>query len=745
MRVAAMASMSCFLLGIAAPGYALQARQEDRVEPLTQRLIVKFNDSRVQAATLTAQDRVVLLARRGNVALTHIRTMALGAHVVALDHPVSLSEANDIARSLAGDSDVEYVEPDRRLKALFVPNDAFITSELYLADDAFDISAFSAWDITTGSANTVVAVVDTGSGTHQGLAGRFVPGYDFVSEVDVANDGDGRDPDATDPGDWISATDAAGVFSGCEVTSSTWHGQAVAGIIAANGNDKIWTAGIDWGARILPVRVLGKCGGFDSDISDGIAWAAGLSVPDVPANPSPAQIINLSLGGQGTCSITEQTAISAALAHGVTKAIVVAAGNDAVDVANANPANCDGVIAVAATSTAGSKTNYTNFGAGIAISAPGGNNKPRNGAITGYLVLVDNGTTVPHGSGTSYYSGTSLSAPIVSGVVSLMLSVAPNLSADQVRSVLTSTAKPFPSGSTCTTATCGAGIVDAFTAVQAAQALAAATPVNYEGLWWNSPGGSEAGWGINFAHQGDLIFASWFTYDLTGKGTWLVMTASKTAPNTYTGTLFQGTGPSFDAAPFPPLGSPGGATVSGLTGTGTITFSDANNATFAYTLGGISQSKAITRQLFGPQPVCTFGAQANLALATNYTDLWWASPGGSEAGWGINLTHQGDIIFATWFTFDRDHTPMWLVVQATKTAPGTYAGTQVYRLSGPAFDAVPFPPIGATGGPTGVVVGAATFTFADGNAATFNYTVEGVTQTKAITREVFTSPGTVCH
>jgi hypothetical protein len=272
--------------------------------------------------------------------------------------------------------------------------------------------------------------------------------------------------------------------------------------------------------------------------------------------------------------------------------------------------------------------------------------------------------------------------------------------------------------------------------------LGSAPVANYQGLWFNP---AESGWGINFAHQGDVIFASWFTYDLTGKGTWLVMTASKTAPNTYSGQLFQGTGPAFDTVPFPPLGSPGGATVSGLGGTGTITFTDANNATFAYTVAGISQTKTITRQLFGPQPVCTFGGQANLALATNYTDLWWAAPAGSEAGWGINLTHQGDIIFATWFTFDHDRTPMWLVVQADKTAPGVYAGTQVYRLTGPAFNAVPFPPIGAAGGPTGVVVGAASFSFSDGNSATFTYTVNGVTQTKAITREVFTSPGTVCH
>ncbi|MEP6996749.1 MAG: hypothetical protein ABI900_03820 [Betaproteobacteria bacterium] len=279
----------------------------------------------------------------------------------------------------------------------------------------------------------------------------------------------------------------------------------------------------------------------------------------------------------------------------------------------------------------------------------------------------------------------------------------------------------------------------------ASGSVMSAAAVNYQGLWFNP---AEAGWGINFAHQGDLIFASWFTYDLTGKGTWLVMTASKSAPNTYTGTLIQGTGPAFDAVPFPPLGAPGGATVSGLTGTGIITFSDANNGTFAYTLNGISQAKSITRQLLGPgsAAVCTFAAQPNLALATaNYTDLWWAAPAGLEAGWGINLTQQGNLIFATWFTFDHDHTPMWLVGTASMTSPGVYTATQIARLTGPPFNTTPFPPLGAPGGPVFAVVGNATFTFIDGNTATFNYTVDGVTQTKTITRQVFTAPGTTCQ
>jgi hypothetical protein len=263
----------------------------------------------------------------------------------------------------------------------------------------------------------------------------------------------------------------------------------------------------------------------------------------------------------------------------------------------------------------------------------------------------------------------------------------------------------------------------------------AAAVVNYEGLWWNAPAASESGWGINFAHQGDIIFASWFTYDLTGKGWWLVMTAPKTAPNAYSGALYQTTGPPFNAVPFNPM-----LVTPTQVGTGTLSFSDANNGTFAYTVNGIAQTKNITREVFGPLPTCTFGAQPNLGLATNYQDLWWASPAGSESGWGVNFTHQGDTIFATWFTYDLDHTPMWLVVTAQKTAPGTYAGT-LYRTTGPAFNAVPFNPANVVA----TAVGTATLSFTDGTTGTFAYTVNGISQTKAVTREVFTNPGTVCQ
>jgi hypothetical protein len=261
---------------------------------------------------------------------------------------------------------------------------------------------------------------------------------------------------------------------------------------------------------------------------------------------------------------------------------------------------------------------------------------------------------------------------------------------------------------------------------------------NYGGIWYRAPANSEAGWGINFAHQGDKIFASWFTYDTTGRGWWLVMTADKTGPNTYTGKLYQTRGPAFNAVPFDPS-----AVAATEAGTGTLTFTDASNGTFAYVVGGVSQSKAITRQVFGTLPTCSTAA-GSLALATNYQDLWWKTPGGSESGWGINLNHQGDQIFATWFTYDVDGSPMWLVVTAPKSAPGVYTG-DLYRTSGTRFDAFN----GANVTP--VKVGTATFTFADGNNATFTYTVQvagmasPVTQSKAITREIFAAPGTICN
>jgi len=260
---------------------------------------------------------------------------------------------------------------------------------------------------------------------------------------------------------------------------------------------------------------------------------------------------------------------------------------------------------------------------------------------------------------------------------------------------------------------------------------------NYGGIWWNAPANSESGWGLNLAHQGDTVFASWFTYDTSGKGWWLVATINKTGANAYAGDLYAVAGARFDAF------NPANVTAT-KAGSATLTFTDANNGSFKYVIGAVNQTKTITRQVFGTVPTCTFGTVADLTTATNYQDLWWNKPANSEPGWGINLNHQGDTIFATWFTYDTDGSPLWLVVSANKTGVGVYSG-DLYRTSGARFDS--FNPATVTN----AKVGTATFTFADGNDATFDYTVQlagmaaPVHQQKQITREIFTAPGTTCH
>ena len=266
--------------------------------------------------------------------------------------------------------------------------------------------------------------------------------------------------------------------------------------------------------------------------------------------------------------------------------------------------------------------------------------------------------------------------------------------------------------------------------------LAPYLPLAWQGLWWKSPAASESGWGLNVAHQGDIVFATWFTYDAAGKAWWLSMTAPLVSGgNRFSGALHATHGPPFSAVPFDPT-----QVVATPVGTGTLTFNDANNGTFAYTVNGISQSKAITRQVFGPLPACRFGTQANLAAATNYQDLWWNAPAGSESGWGVNITHQGSTLFVTWFTYDVDGSPLWLSATAQKTAALTFSGT-LYRTTGPAFNANPWSPAAVAATP----VGSVTLTFANGNAAAFAYTVNGVSQVKQITRLVFQAPGTVCR
>lgn len=257
---------------------------------------------------------------------------------------------------------------------------------------------------------------------------------------------------------------------------------------------------------------------------------------------------------------------------------------------------------------------------------------------------------------------------------------------------------------------------------------------SYQGLWWAAPAGAESGWGISLAHQGDTIFAIWSTYDTEGAGWWLSMAAQRTAEGTYAGQLIETHGPAFSATPFSPT------TVRAVpVGTGMLTFSDEDRGVFSYVVNGVAQAKPITRQLFGVPPSCAGVARQELAQATNYQDLWWVA-NGAESGWGINVAHQGDTIFATWFTYDPAGAPMWLATTATRTVDRTYAGS-LYRTTGPRFEAIPFDPRLVRSD----VTGSATLAFADGNSATFAYTLNGVSQSKAITRQLFApTAGTRC-
>ena len=332
-------------------------------------------------------------------------------------------------RQIAADPSVEYVEVDKLNKPLLTPNDTRY-SEQWGYSGTYGIKANQAWDVTNGS-GAVVAVLDTGITNHSDLNANVLPGYDFIIDTAVSNDGNGRDSDASDPGDWVSANQCGGSHA---AQGSSWHGTHVAGTIAAVTNNAKGVAGVAYGAKIVPVRVLGTCGGYDSDIADAIIWASGGTVSGVPANANPAEVINLSLGGSGACGTTTQTAINGAVGRGTT--LVIAAGNDNANVSNASPANCNNVIAVASITSTGARSSFSNYGALIDIAAPGSN----------ILSTLNTGTTTPGSETYASYNGTSMATPHVAGVVALMQSVAttPKTPA-QVETLIKGNVTAFPS------------------------------------------------------------------------------------------------------------------------------------------------------------------------------------------------------------------------------------------------------------------------------------------------------------
>lgn len=453
--------------------------------PLTDRLIVKYRDSARPAA---AGHRMALnvseverLSALGGQPLVWTRNTHDGAQVLQMMRLLPRDEVEVVAAALARQPDIEYAEADGIWAVQMMPVDPCYAGtgcgssyQWDLFDPVGGINMPTAWDQTIGAANIKVAIVDTGVlPSHPDLAGRILPGYDMIGDAMVGNDGNGRDTDANDPGDWVSAAESSsGYFAGCGASNSSWHGTHLAGTIGAVPNNGQGIAGINWVSGMVPVRVLGKCGGYMSDINDGVVWAAGGAVPGVPANANPARVINVSLGGSGACPASTQAAINTALGLGAV--IAVAAGNSNANAASFSPASCSGVITVAATTKTGSRAYYSNYGTVVEIAAPGG-----DATSGGYNILstLNNGTTSPNPAGYGYvsYAGTSMATPHVSGVASLLLSTNPALTPAQVIAKLQGTARAFPAGSSCTTANCGAGILDAGAALGTATTAPVAT------------------------------------------------------------------------------------------------------------------------------------------------------------------------------------------------------------------------------------------------------------------------------
>jgi serine protease len=493
-------------------------------------MIVKLkNPKAVELVQPLGADRVAVLSNRGGVSMQAHRAMSGGASVLRLESPLKLSDAKAVAARIAADPEVQYAEPDLPVHAMAVPPDNsyavrqwhFFAANSVFSDTGTQLNATAkqftavgaanlpaAWDITQGSPSIVVALVDAGvTLTHPEVAAALLLGFDFVSSDAgglpnnfVANDGDGRDPDPTDPGDWITAAEKTDSVTGpaCDdgvtgQSDSSWHGTHMAGTIVGQWGNGVGsspppgtsTAGIAPNARLLPVRALGKCGGTSSDVADAIVWAAGLAVPNVPANPNPARIINLSLGSQGgACSSTYNAAVQAVSGQ----ALVVAASGNNGAAGVSSPANCPGVLAVTAHTINGENADYANVGPEVGISSPGGGTPTQlmtgaaidtdNGFYTWSSILfgqttpgsTDGGTPPRSGPAIGGFAGTSGATANVSGVAALVLSAKPSLTPSQLRTALVGHTRPHPAGGFCATGQggagqCGSGLLDAGAAV----------------------------------------------------------------------------------------------------------------------------------------------------------------------------------------------------------------------------------------------------------------------------------------
>ena len=491
------------------------ARTEAAPGTPAERLIVGYESGAAEAKSdKAAKADAAAKGKKAGEDLGFARRLGSGAALVDLGDDVTTKDVGDVVAAYQADPQVAYVVPDRLNKPQATPNDTEYAKQWDLFETTAGMRVPGAWDVATGTGVTV-AVIDTGYVSHSDLAANIVAGYDFISDATVANDGNGRDSNPADPGDWTAANECQ---SGDPAYGSSWHGTHVAGTIAAvTGNGK-GVAGIAHGAKVSPLRVLGKCGGYDSDIIDAITWASGGTVSGVPANANVAKVINMSLGGGGSCTTATQSAINAAVSRGTT--VVVAAGNSNANAANYSPASCANVISVAAADRQGNRSYYSNYGTVVDIAAPGG--ETNSVTADGILSTLNSGAQGPSGENYAYYQGTSMAAPHIAGLAALMKSANASLTPAQIESAIKTNARTLPG--TCSGG-CGAGLADATKTVQAVSGgstggttftstsalsipdagSAVESPITVSGRGGNAPSALKVDVDITHTYRGDLV------------------------------------------------------------------------------------------------------------------------------------------------------------------------------------------------------------------------------------------------
>lgn len=432
----------------------------EHATPLALGLIVKTEPSSATTRSSTGLLSITSIAGLTGARVAYVDHQALtGVTIYRFTAPTPASNLALAVGTLNLATSVAWAEPDLIMQHQAeppLPNDPDFSDQWHLWKDGtsrdFSVEAPVGWQYTTGRSEVVVAVLDTGWTKHPDLDNRQINGYDFVSDPEIGNDGDGRDSDASDPGDWISASDQYGYFGDCDRSDSSWHGTHVAGIIAAERGNNRGVAGVAPDVRVMGVRVLGKCGGLTSDIAAAIRWSAGESVSGVPDNRTPAKVINMSLGSTGSCGNAFREAVRSAQSRGTV--VVAAAGNEGSPISGASPANCPGVISVVATNPSGTRTPWSNYGTGslaASIAAPG----------ESILSTINTGRQGPSSPGYDRMSGTSMAAPVAAAAVALLMSA--GVTAEGVPAALAQLTKPFPSrgsGEVCSATSCGPGLIN---------------------------------------------------------------------------------------------------------------------------------------------------------------------------------------------------------------------------------------------------------------------------------------------